>query len=64
MTPEAIQKKLKELLSELQALDMSLTDEVLNHSVDYVLVGLCLVEAECSLNEALRLVEERNRRMN
>lgn len=64
MTPEVIHKKLKEIQDELIALDMSLTEEITRHNIDYILLKLCLIEAETALKEALEIVEERNGRMN
>ncbi len=64
MRPEAVERKLRELLGELEALDMSLV-EMARHDVSYeYMLKISLWEAGFALKEALGIVEKRKRRMN
>ncbi len=64
MKPEALLAKITQLKDELEAVEMALTDELLNSNIDYVFLQLSLLEAETALNEAILVLEERTRRMN
>ena len=64
MKPHLIKAKLEQIKDELEAVEMTLTDELLNHNVDYIMLQLCLLESETCLNEAIMILEERTRRMN
>ncbi len=64
MKPHLIKAKLEQIKDELEAVEMTLTDELLNHNVDYIMLQLCLLESETCLNEAIMILEERVRRMN
>ncbi len=64
MKPEMVRKKLKELLDEIEALDMSLI-EMARHDVSYeFMLKISLCEAGLALREALEIVERRQQKMN
>ncbi len=64
MKPHLIKAKLEQIKGELAAVEMTLTDELLEHNIDYIMLQLCLFESECALDEAIMILEERVRRMN
>ncbi len=64
MKPHLIKAKLEQIKGELAAVEMTLTDELLEHNIDYIMLQLCLFESECALDEAIMILEERTRRMN
>ncbi len=64
MKPQLIKAKLEMLKDELAAVEMTLTDELLDQNIDYIMLQLCLFESECALDEAIMILEERTRRMN
>lgn len=64
MKPEHLLAKITQIKDELEAVEMTLTDELLDYNIDYVFLQLSLLEAETALNEAILVLEERTRRMN
>ena len=64
MKPEQLLAKITQLKDELAAVEMTLTDELLDQNIDYIMLQLCLFESECAMDEAIMILEERTRRMN